>query len=179
MQRLMNLLEASVRRDRTAPPAAAPMTVTVTEKVKVAKLTDQDDIEAYLTTFERLMEAYSVERRKWACQLAPQLSGRAQKAYAPLPSAEANDYEQLKKAILKRYDINEETYRQRFRSTRKKSDESHRELVVRLQDLRRKWMQKYSTVEQIGNVIVMEQFLNSLTPDLRVWIRERKPETTS
>ena len=64
MQRLMNLLEASVGRDRTAPPAAAPTTVTVTEKVKVAKLTDQDDIEAYLTTFERLMEAYSVERRK-------------------------------------------------------------------------------------------------------------------
>ena len=179
MQRLMNLLEASVGRDRTAPPAAAPTTVTVTEKVKVAKLTDQDDIEAYLTTFERLMEAYSVERRKWACQFAPQLSGRAQKAYTALPSAEANDYEQLKKAILKRYDINEETYRQRFRSTRKKSDESHRELVVRLQDLRQKWMQKYSTVEQIGDVIVMEQFLNSLTPDLRVWIRERKPETTS
>ena len=179
MQRLMNLLEASVGRDRTASPAAAPTTVTVTEKVKVAKLTDQDDIEAYLTTFERLMEAYSVERRKWACQLAPQLSGRAQKAYAALPSAEANDYEQLKKAILKRYDINEETYRQRFRSTRKKSDESHRELVVRLQDLRQKWMQKYSTVEQIGDIIVMEQFLNSLTPDLRVWIRERKPETTS
>ena len=74
MQRLMNLLEASVRRDRTTP-AVAPTTVTVTEKVKVAKLTDQDDIKAYLTTFERLMEAYSVERRKWACQLAPQLSG--------------------------------------------------------------------------------------------------------
>ena len=50
--------------------------------------------------------------------------------------------------------------------------------MVRLQDLWQKWMQKYSTVEQIGDVIV-EQFLNSLTPDLRVWIRERKPETTS
>ena len=48
--------------------------------------------------------------------------------------------------------------------------------MIRLQVLQQKRM---STVEQIGDVIVMEQFLNSLTPDLHVWIRERKPETTS
>ena len=33
-------------------------------EVKIAKLTDTDDIEAYLTTFERMMAAYDVPRSR-------------------------------------------------------------------------------------------------------------------
>ena len=48
--------------------------------VKVAKLTENDDIEAYLTTFEQLMVAYEVKKDKWTFKLAPQLVGKAQQA---------------------------------------------------------------------------------------------------
>eukprot|EP00731_Ephydatia_muelleri_P032817 Em0024g361a len=64
----------------------------------------------------------------------PQMSGKAQQAYAALPSDEAKEYDQLKDAIFRRYDIiciNEETYRQRFRAAMKSSEESNRELAVR------------------------------------------------
>ena len=33
-------------------------------EVKVAKLTEQDDIVSYLTTFERLMTAFEVKKEK-------------------------------------------------------------------------------------------------------------------
>ena len=39
--------------------------------VKVSKLTENDDIEAYLTTFERLMKAYEVKEERWVFKLAP------------------------------------------------------------------------------------------------------------
>ena len=45
--------------------------------VQVAKLTDDDDIEGYLTTFERQMAAYEIDKARWAFLLAPKLSGRA------------------------------------------------------------------------------------------------------
>ena len=96
-------------------------------EAKVAKLTERDDIEAYLATFERTMTAYEVNRQRWVYKLAPQLSGKAQQAYAAMSSEEAVDYERVKAAILKRYDINEETYRLRFRSVMNSLDESHRE----------------------------------------------------
>ena len=47
--------------------------------VKVAKLTEDDDIEAYFTTFERLMVAYEIPQRRWAFKLASELVGKAQK----------------------------------------------------------------------------------------------------
>ena len=46
---------------------------------------EYEDIEAYLTTFERMMQ---VEEARWVFQLAPQLAGKAQQAYDAL-SAEA------------------------------------------------------------------------------------------
>lgn len=65
-------------------------------QVKVTKLTEADDIEAYPTTFERLMRAYDVLPDRWSFKLAPQLVGKARQAYAAMNA----DYEHLKKAIL-------------------------------------------------------------------------------
>ena len=59
------------------------------------KLTEADDIEAYLTTFERFVMSASLERQHWAFKLAPYLTGKAQQAYAALSSEEAADYTKL------------------------------------------------------------------------------------
>ena len=147
------------------------------EKLKLTKLTDSEDIEAYLTTFERMMQVYEVEEDRWAFKLAPQLTGKAQQAYASLKEEDARNYAEVKAAILRRYDINEETYRQRFRATRRKDGESYMELVIRLQDLFKKWIAGSKDIEEVCEKVVVEQLLNTMPSDLRIWIRERKPAT--
>eukprot|EP00731_Ephydatia_muelleri_P007554 Em0003g1802a len=146
-------------------------------EAKVAKLTERDDIEAYLATFERTMTAYEVNRQRWVYKLAPQLSGKAQQAYAAMSSEEAVDCERVKAAILKRYDINEETYRLRFRSVMKSLDESHREVAVRVKDLAKKLLKEQATAEAVVEVVAQEQLLNTLPSNVRVWVREREPTT--
>ena len=145
---------------------------------QLVRLTDKDDIETYLTTFERVMEAYEVDRNRWTFKLAPYLSGRAQEVYGSLAAEAAANYEQLKEAILVRYGIREETYRMRFRSTKKKAEETYRELGNRLQDTAKKWLRDYESKEELLDVLVKEQFVNSLPTILQVWIREREPETS-
>ena len=66
------------------------------EPVKLTRLSDSDDIEAYLTTFERIMEVHVVSRDRWSFKLAPQLTGKAQQAYATLPPDDSEDYERAK-----------------------------------------------------------------------------------
>ncbi len=51
------------------------------------------------------------------------------------------EYEEFKSAILRKYDINRETYRQRFRTLDVEPLESPKELYVRLKELYEKWMQ--------------------------------------
>jgi hypothetical protein len=39
--------------------------------VKLVPLFEKDDIEAYLVTFKRIMEAHKVDKGRWAHYLAP------------------------------------------------------------------------------------------------------------
>ena len=173
MELLRGLIEVIHQQGETAAMRAEK-----DRDVRVAKLTEEDDIEAYLTTFERLMTVYEIPEERWVFKLAPQLVGKAQQAYAALGEEEARDSAKLKTAILRRYDINEETYRQRFRSTRKISGETNRQLVARLYDLASRWMLGRKTVEELKDLVILEQLLAILPEDVRIWVKERKPKSS-
>ena len=72
------------------------------KEAKVSKLSDEDDIEAYLTTFERMMVVYGVPKDQWVFRAALQLTGKAQQAYAAMAAEDTGDYNQLKAAIFQR-----------------------------------------------------------------------------
>ena len=119
------------------------------------------------------MQAYEVDPNRWAYRLAPQLTGRAQQAYAAMPAGEAGDYEALKVAILKRYDISEETYRHHFREATLKETETYRELAIRLTNTLTEWMKERShSVEAVLEQVAIEQFMSK-----HIWVQEKKPDT--
>ena len=84
----------------------------------------------------------------------------------------------MKAAFLRRYDITEETYHQRFREISKNVVESHRDVSIRLGDLANIWLKGLNTVEQVNEAIVLEQLLYTLGPSVRVWVKELKPKAT-
>ena len=124
------------------------------------------------------MVAYEVSQDKWVYKLAANLVGKAQEAYAALSLEEAKNYNMVKEAILRRYDITDESYRQRFRLVKKKSEESYRELATRLADLAEKWLKTYQTRAELLDQVVLEQFLKSLPDEVRVFVKERKPTSS-
>lgn len=86
------------------------------------------------------------------------------------------DYDRVKGAILSKYDIKPETYRQRFRSLEVSPDESPKELYARIKELYGKWIQpKGKTTQEIGEMIMLEQYLRMVSPELQIWIREHDP----
>ena len=91
-------MEGTRRTDATSPQ---PAKASHEGEAKLMKLSDQDDVEAYLTTLERIMRAYEVKEERWAVKLAPQLTGKVQQAYAAMSTEDAGDYQALKEAILR------------------------------------------------------------------------------
>ena len=168
MEKLMKVVESTVTAE--AKPAKEL-------SVKLVPLTEKDDIGAYLVTFERIMEAQKVKKENWSQYLAPQLTGKAQLAFAALPTEDSGKYEAIKTAILARYDINEEAYRRRFRTEVRKDGETNRELAVRLMDMQRKWLKDCKTVAAMQEMVGIEQFLNTLPMEKKLWVMEKKPGT--
>lgn len=129
----------------------------------VPKFVEGEDIGQYLTTFERLAAMYMWPREDWAVYLVPYLTGKARTAYVAMDSHDSLDYGKVKEAILES-DI--------------QTSETPKELYHRLKDLFRKWIRpEQKTVEEIAETLILEQFLRTLAPDIRVWVKEHKPKT--
>uniref|UniRef100_A0A9J7ZPS2 SCAN box domain-containing protein n=1 Tax=Cyprinus carpio carpio TaxID=630221 RepID=A0A9J7ZPS2_CYPCA len=93
--------------------------------------------------------------------------------------SQQKDYVKVKQAILRKMEINAETYRLGFRSMSIREGETARELQSRLKDLYEKWLNpKQKSKEEIGEQIILEQFLRMLNPELRVWVKEHNPQTS-
>ena len=97
-------------------------------------------------------------------QVAGLLTGKAMAAYAALTPGDVVTYKKVEEAILGRYEINEETYRQRFRQDRKKGEESYREYADRLGDHFTRWTD--SQFIPLKELIMLEQFLTGVPEDL-------------
>ena len=169
MESLLQVVNESTAKTKSQPHR--------TLDVKLVPLSAKDDIEAYLVTFERIMVAHEIRKDQWPYQLAPQLTGKAQLAFAAMLSTEAKDYDAIKAAVLARYDVNEETYHRRFRSATKQRDETYQELSIRLLDLQNKWLRNCTSVKKMAELICLEQFYETLPVEIKTRVRDKKPET--
>ncbi|XP_062843841.1 disco-interacting protein 2 homolog C isoform X10 [Trichomycterus rosablanca] len=112
----------------------------------------------------------------WAFHLVPLLDGKARVAYVAMDANEVSDFDKVKEAILRKFEINPETYRQRFRKDMVLKNETPKELYTRLMGLYERWIRPNDkTKEEIGHTIVLEQFLSVIHPELKSWIMERSP----
>ena len=164
----------------TSRMSVTPSTSNTLDKLrdvpKLPKLQESDDIEAYLYTFERHMETYKVEKTYWVAQLAPLLRGMAQKAYISVPRESSNDYQEVKEAILRRYDIGEDTYRQRFSEAVPQDKESYSQFSARVGDLLDKWAKHCQTGKDWRELVGTERVLSAMPNSVQAWVRDKKPK---
>ncbi|KAL7841522.1 hypothetical protein SRHO_G00252130 [Serrasalmus rhombeus] len=169
---------ASAAEETAYAQLGPPVTAWPTPRLPMLK--DSDNVEHFLTVFERLATAAGWPEQLWAIHLVPLLDGKARSAYVAMEPRDALDYACVKNAILQKFEISPETYRLRFRNDVVGEDESPRELYVRIKGLYEKWMlPNTKTKEQIGETIILEQFLKVVNPDLRSWILERGPSSAA
>ena len=80
---------------------------------KVSRLVpvfQEKEVEKYFLHFEKIAIQLNWPQQYWTVLLQSRLVGKAHEAYAALPVDESNDYEIVKKAILKAYELVPEAY---------------------------------------------------------------------
>lgn len=143
---------------------------------KMPAYQEGEDIENYPRRFERLARTWGWPEEEWACRLVPLLTGKALEAYIAMDEDSAEDYENLKEALLEKFNISPETYRQRFRQTSTTSGETPTETYNRLKGLYHRWVRpEQRNKEEIGEIIILEQFLRVLPYEVRTWVKEHEP----
>ncbi|XP_015276468.1 PREDICTED: uncharacterized protein LOC107118614 [Gekko japonicus] len=143
-------------------------------------VTPWDDAKAFLASFEQVAKACRWPREEWVTRLLPALSGEAEQAFSQLDVRDREDYGKVKAAILRGDAIGREKRRQHFRRFCYQEADGPRGAHSRLQELCRGWLKvERHTKEQILELLILEQFLAVLPPEIQNSVREVGPETCS
>ena len=87
------------------------MTINV-HKPKLPKFEEgKDDMDTYLQRYERFAKAQKWKNDELVVNLSPLLTGKGLEVYTSMPDDDVDNYEQLKIALLKRYQLTEEGFR--------------------------------------------------------------------
>jgi len=137
---------------------------------------DKDCMDAYLYPFERFAEVQRWKKDTYAVCLSALLKGKALEVYARLPIDQANDYDSLKEALLKRFQLSEDGFKRKFRTAKADTGESPAQFITQLASYLQRWVELAKvdqTYEGLSVLIIREQYLSICPPDLALFLKER------
>ena len=100
----------------------------------------KDEMDSYLLRFERYATAQKWKKEDWATNLSALLKGKALDVYALMPVEEALNYDMLKAALLKRYELTEEGFKRRYKKCRPDSGETFQQFTSRMKSYFTRWV---------------------------------------
>ena len=139
------------------------------------------DPETFFSLFERVAEARDWPDSERTLMLQCVLTGKAQEAYSALSRAQSGDYRVVKSAVLRAYELVPEAYRQRFRTWRMTEGQTHVEFARELTAHFFRWCgaSGVDTFEGLGNLLVLEQFRESVPVRIATYVSEHKVGTVA
>ena len=100
----------------------------------------KDEMDSYLLRFERYAPAQKWEPDTWATGLSALLQGKALDVYALMPKEDALNYDKLKVALLKRYELTEEGFKRKYKKCRPENGETFQQITTRMKSYFTRWI---------------------------------------
>ena len=136
----------------------------------------KDKMDSYLSRFEKYATANKWDKNVWAAYLSALLKGRALDVYDRLSTEDAADYDKLKDALLKNFDMTERGFRKKFRYSRPERSETFIQFSSRLCSYLNKWL-TMATVEKsfeaVCDFMARDQFLEACSRELFVHLKPK------
>ncbi|GFV97617.1 retrovirus-related Pol polyprotein from transposon 412 [Trichonephila clavipes] len=120
-------------------------TCSVTSNLNLKKLIPdfdpkQSDISLYLVIFERQAKRATIEKKDWVGQLLGLLPLEIVQFIAREPEEQAENYDYVKKLLLKRFKLSPEVFRQKFVQHQKKSDSTWKDFTFEITNYLDEWL---------------------------------------
>ena len=143
---------------------------------KSLPLFEEKDIENFFRLFERKARELEWPRDKWHLIAQNAFKGKALEAFSVLDDEQARDYDQIKQAVLRAYEITSEAHRQKFRSLKKEESETYAEFIAKKSNMFDRWVrsEKADSKEEIREIIVMEEIKNHMPLGLKMLLSDQK-----
>jgi hypothetical protein len=159
----------------------APDTFDIVGNLRLLPQFNEKDPETFFLLFERVANARSWPDSDRALMLQCVLTGKAQEAYSALSVADSVIYDKVKTAVLQIYELVPEAYRQRFRTLKRDDKQTHVEFARKLSSQFNRWCSASAvmTFQGLCDLIMLEQFKDTIPDYIATYINERKVKTVA
>ena len=152
----------------------------LSKHVRTVPVFNENEVEKYFQHFEKVAVSLEWPKKMWPVLLQSVLKGKAQETYSSLCEEESFDYERVKMAILKAYELVPEAYRQKFRTFRKCENQT----FVEFAHEKETYFDRWCSAKQVGHefdrlrqVILVEEFKRCVRDDIKVHLDEQNVQT--
>ena len=139
----------------------------------------QEKVAKYFAHFEKVADSLNWPKESWVLLQSVQV-GKAQEIYGSLSVEQSSNYEHVKEAILKAYELVPEAYRQKFRNYLKYASKTHVEFAREKENL---FINRWCHSKEVGQdfqklkqMVLLKEFKEKIRPDIRSHLDEQKVE---
>lgn len=134
------------------------------------------NLQSFLSRFEMLASTYEIPKKLWAIELSRSLEGISLQVFESLSPDGRMDYEILKHALLKKFEISEGSFRRLFFECKTANHESQTDFAHRLTTYLRNWLKlaggKAESYEDLETLLVKNNYFRSQPKCIQVFIKE-------
>lgn len=141
----------------------------------------ETEVDTYFNAFERIASSLRWPKDVWSLLLQCKLVGKAQEVCSTLSLEESLQYDTVKSAILRAYELVPEAYRQRFRNHQKLASQTFVEFAREKGNLFDKWCNasKVTDFNSLRELLLLEEFKKCLPERVVVYLNEQKVNSLS
>ena len=139
----------------------------------------EKEVDKYFAHFEKVADSLNWPKESWVLLLQSVLVGKAQEIYGSLSVEQSSNYEHVKEAILKAYELVPEAYRQKFRNYLKYDSKTHVEFAREKENLFNRCCHSKEIgqdFKKLKQMVLLEEFKDKVRPDIRSHLDEQKVE---
>ena len=152
----------------------------ITKHIRLVPPFQEKEVDQYFMHFEKVAENLKWPKDHWTLLLQSTLIGKAREIYTQLSIEQSSDYDYVKQTILKGYELVPEAYRQKFRSCRKETGQTHVEFARVKEQLFDRWCNSKKIEknhEKLRQLMLVEEFKSCIHSDVKSFLDEKQVET--
>ena len=161
------------------PPSDKASAFDPARNIRLVPPFQEKEVDKYFAHFEKVADSLNWPKESWVLLLQSVLVGKAQEIYGSLSVEQSSDYEHVKEAILKAYELVPEAYRQKFRNYLKYDSKTHVEFAREKENLFNRWCHSKEIgqdFKKLKQMVLLEEFKDKVRPDIRSHLDEQKVE---
>ena len=136
---------------------------------------DESDPDEFFIQFEKLCVSYDWPKSKWIALIQSKFVGKGKSSYNAIEAPSHSDYDYVKRTVLNAYELTAEYYKVKLRSLVKESNVTYTEFSYTVSKFANRWIKAcdISTFNELKELLILEQFLNSIDPKIKQYLLER------